>query len=112
MHVDIKGNRVRVNQFVGRFELEPIHVPDEETEPFIFVIDIMKKTEDGNDVFPLVYRREVFSIIPTFGKDTKEVNADILVVDTMRDWESIIGYSADNVLDEVLKELRTIFDPE
>lgn len=85
---------------------------DGEDNSLIFVVDILKNTESG-EFFPKVYQRELFSISPsTFTEEQSQIFCDeeIMVGDTLYDWESIAEDNPDDVLQKVLKEISDKFN--
>jgi hypothetical protein len=113
MKIKIGGKNISLYKFNGRYELDWIHVPVKTTPSFKFVIDILHDTEGKGKFFPAVFRRESFSIPPTFqpkSKPKESFDEYILVEDTMRDWEGMKGSSPEVVLQKVLNEIQDIFD--
>jgi len=109
LKIKIQDRDIRVFQFVDRFELDWIHVGDYDS--LMFVIDIFKNTETG-EFFPKVHRRESFSISPSFTEDQSQIVCDeeLIVGDSLCDWESIAEDNPDDVLQKVLKEISDKFN--
>ena len=85
---------------------------DGESNSLIFVIDIFKNTESV-EFFPKVYQRESFSISPSIYTEEQSerfCDEEIIVGDTLCDWESIKADNPDDVLQKVLKEISDKFN--
>ena len=110
MKIKIQDRNIQVFQFVNRFELD--WFLDGEENTLIFVIDILKNTENG-EFFPKVYLRESFSISPsTFTEEQPRIFCDeeILIKGDVCNWEGIAEDNPDDVLQKVLKEISDKFN--
>ena len=83
-----------------------------EDDSLIFVIDIFKNTGNGES-FPKVFHCESFSISPSIYTEEQSerfCDEEIIVGDTLCDWQSITADNPDDVLQKVLKEISDKFN--
>lgn len=92
--------KFKISKFIARYDLEPIYSVDG-LEKLHYVVDIYHR---DSYFFPIVRRRDYFRIYPA--KIDELCEEELLIYDTLEEWESIREISEQDVLKKIISKIE------
>ena len=112
MKFTIANKKIRLHKRVRHYELNPIYTTDE--KPIVICIEIFENESAKNKYFAKVYRKEFYTLTPSFTGSNMSISTDEIVVieDTSYEWSNISAETPEKVIKHVLVKLKKMFEIE